>query len=68
MTRMGRMTHSAENDRPEVEWIVALRMPPHNVGGLSLHQCSTCFALVVEDFLPEHLDWHTRVTPSEVTA
>lgn len=37
------------------EYIVALKMPPHQVGGLSVHQCSTCFALVVEDFMPDHI-------------
>lgn len=55
---------SVENDAPEVvEWVVALRMPPHRVGGLSLHQCSVCWALVVEDFMPDHERWHARVNP-----
>ncbi len=52
---------TAEKDTAPVEWIVALQMPPHSVGGLSLHQCSVCFALVVEDFMPEHEDWHARI-------
>lgn len=26
--------------------------------GLSVHQCPICFALVVEDSLPEHQAWH----------
>lgn len=28
--------------------------------GISLHQCPECFALVVEDFMPEHQDWHAE--------
>jgi hypothetical protein len=27
---------------------------------LSVQQCPECAALVVEDFMPDHLEWHRR--------
>jgi hypothetical protein len=50
------MTETTPQQR--AEYIVALRMPPHGLAGLSLHQCPACFALVVEDFMPDHEAWH----------
>lgn len=27
---------------------------------LSVYQCPICQALVVEDFMPDHLEWHSK--------
>jgi hypothetical protein len=37
--------------------------PDHSNGylNLSVHQCTICAALVVEDFMPEHTAWHERL-------
>ena len=43
--------HPAESD-VTAEYVV--RQDDDTAWWLSLHQCPTCFALVVEDFMPEH--------------
>lgn len=42
------------------EWTVTLHAANGSLAGcgLSIHQCPECFALVVEDFVPDHQAWH----------
>lgn len=48
---------------PSVEWLVARYNPATSgpLGGLSLHQCPECCALVLDDFLADHREWHKRL-------
>jgi hypothetical protein len=49
---------------PRETWAVTLHATEGKWAGcgLSLHQCPTCYALVVEDFMPEHLVWHREAS------
>ena len=49
---------TADYDAP-AEYVV--RQDDDIAWWLSLHQCPTCFALVVEDFMPEHQAWHAHI-------
>ena len=39
----------------DAEYIFMLNRQHHRVRNLSVRQCRECFALVVEDFMPEHM-------------
>ncbi len=52
------------------EWTLTLHatMGTLRGTGLSVHQCPKCFALVVEDFMPEHQAWHETLTSTGTEA
>jgi hypothetical protein len=43
------------------EYIFRLNKKIHRYWNLSVHQCDICQALVVEDFMPLHLEWHRQI-------
>lgn len=46
---------------PATEYVVKINPEfSDKYENLSVHQCDRCRALVVEDFMPEHLEWHKR--------
>lgn len=52
----------AETPKPEeTEYIVLLEPQIHRYHGLSVHQCTECCALVVEDYMPSHMAWHQQL-------